>query len=128
MRDRIEELNKIYAHVDALTSRYPSLSVTDAIRLYLDELAIEGVQSAQLEQLASIDSPDYEERDVWSSCIKTVGYDRRAKSLVINWTPDKKWKYLNVPEAEYRELLEAPSCGRFVNSEIKGRYQGIRVN
>lgn len=124
MEDRVRDLNKLYAHVDALISRYPSMSVEDATRLYLDEFK----EPTPEHLTAQLDAPDYEERMVDSSCIKTVGYDRRAKSLMINWTPAGKYGYLHVPENEYHELLDASSVGAFVNRNIKGQYQSVRLN
>lgn len=62
---------------------------------------------------------------VWSSDIQSVGYE--SGTLYIRFHSGGTYRYLDVPEAVYRELLGASSHGRYFHAFIKGRYPYARV-
>lgn len=65
---------------------------------------------------------------VKSSNVKAVGYDPKSNSLYIQYLPDDEnqygplYKYDNVPEMIFNQLLRAPSKGIFVWTKIRERY------
>ena len=64
---------------------------------------------------------------VQSSSVASVGYDGAANVLELEYRNGKVYRYLNVPAAAHRLLLQAPSIGDFVNSVIKPRFEAERV-
>jgi lysyl-tRNA synthetase class 2 len=64
---------------------------------------------------------------VQSSSIAAAGYDPRSRILRVRFVGGDTYDYHRVPAAVFRELLEAPSKGRFVNWQIKPRYAYRRV-
>lgn len=65
-------------------------------------------------------------REVMSSNIKKVGYEN--KELLVEYLSGAKYKYKEVPEELFTKLLEAESKGRFMNSEVKGKYEYERLS
>jgi len=61
---------------------------------------------------------------VESSNIKQVAFN---EGLIVEYNSGARYKYKDVPEETYKKLLEAESKGRFVNSEIKGKFEFERV-
>lgn len=59
-------------------------------------------------------------REVESSNISKIGYDTDA--LIVEYKSGARYKYEGVPKALYEEFLTADSKGRFMNSNIKGKY------
>lgn len=59
---------------------------------------------------------------VSSSAIAWVGYDSRARTLVVGFKQGRAYDYLGVPRHVYRGLLAAPSKGRFYNARVKDVY------
>lgn len=58
-----------------------------------------------------------------SSQIDSVGYDPESKSLFVIFKPKMiEYKYSDVPEEVYKGLLAAESAGKYLNSEVKGKY------
>lgn len=62
--------------------------------------------------------------EVVSSNIKRVGYDE--KCLLVEYSSGVKYRYLDVPRSVYKNLLESDSKGKFMNSEVKGKYEYIK--
>ena len=58
--------------------------------------------------------------DVVSSNIKSVAYD--DGNLYVVYKSGAMYKYKDVKEEVYKELLSAESKGRYMNSNIKGKY------
>ena len=63
--------------------------------------------------------------EVLSSNIGKVGYDNN--DLIVEYLSGATYKYKNVPKELYENLLTAESKGRFVNSEIKGKFDFERI-
>jgi hypothetical protein len=122
MRDSRADLNKMYAHVDALMARYSSMSLKDATQHYFDDNVVDSLV------VTTLDSPAYEERDVWSSCVKTVGYDRRSNDLNVVFHNGGQYAYRGVPEDVYKDFIDTASYGQFLNREIKHRYPCAKIS
>jgi hypothetical protein len=54
-----------------------------------------------------------------SSGIQTVGYDPIKKILEVEFVGDHVYRYLNVPEMLYIQLMKANSKGIFFNAKIR---------
>jgi lysyl-tRNA synthetase class 2 len=68
-----------------------------------------------------------ERAPVVSSSIVSVGYDATAFELEIEFQNGRVYRYLQVPVAAYRLLLQAPSIGEYVNRVIKPRFAARAV-
>ena len=66
---------------------------------------------------------DIEMVEVVSSNIHSVGYDADENVLQVSFHGGALYRYLNVPENVYRGFLEADSAGRYLNTEVKGKYE-----
>ena len=60
---------------------------------------------------------------VKSSTINSVGYDRSARIVEIEFNDGGVFRYAPVPVYIFRDLLDAPSKTVFVNTVIKPRYK-----
>jgi hypothetical protein len=60
---------------------------------------------------------------VKSSNIHSIGYDREAKVLQVEFLNGSVYQYCNVPEFVYQELMQASSKGKFFNSKIAFSYK-----
>jgi hypothetical protein len=60
---------------------------------------------------------------VTSSSIVSVGYDRRAAVLEVEFQRGRVYQYLDVPPEEFDALMAAESKGRFVNGVIKPAHR-----
>jgi len=65
--------------------------------------------------------------DVTSTNIKSVEYNTDAKELIVEFSAGAKYAYTNVPNEVYSKLLLAESKGKFVNSEVKGKFEYRRL-
>jgi hypothetical protein len=64
---------------------------------------------------------------VESSNVAAVGYDEEQESLYVEFKSGSTYKYLEVPFYAYEEMLSADSIGRYLNKEIKGRYEFTKL-
>ena len=64
---------------------------------------------------------------VESSNISAVGYDMSFGSLIVEYKSGTKYQYKNVPYEVYENLLKAESKGRFVNENVKGKFEYGRI-
>lgn len=60
---------------------------------------------------------------VVSKSINSVGYDRSARIVEIEFADGAVYRFAPVPVYIYRELLDAPSKGVYVNTVLKPRYK-----
>lgn len=58
-----------------------------------------------------------------SSAIVSVGYDTSRRILELEYVDGDVYQYFDVPMALHQALLDAPSIGQFVNTEIKGKFR-----
>jgi hypothetical protein len=67
-------------------------------------------------------------RPVRSSAIRAVGYYRPERWLFVHYRgAEGIYAYEAVTSQEWRDLLAAPSKGRFVNFRIKPHHPFIRL-
>lgn len=59
---------------------------------------------------------------VKSSSLRSVGYDRDAGTLELEWKGGSVYQYFMVPGSVYDELMQAASLGAFVNDRIKPSF------
>ena len=64
---------------------------------------------------------------VRSSNIRSVGYDPESSRLEVEFNSGSIYQYLNVPESEYEGLMNSASKGRYLNRNIKDRYQDTKI-
>ena len=64
---------------------------------------------------------------VRSSNLRSVGYDRWARRLEIEFRGGRIYAYFDVPEYIHSQLMGASSKGRFFHYNIKGRYRYRRL-
>jgi hypothetical protein len=57
-----------------------------------------------------------------------VGYDEAEHSLEIEFHNGHVYRYLDVPAAVHRLLLQAGSIGEFVNKVVKPRFEATRMD
>ena len=62
---------------------------------------------------------------VVSSNINAIDYD--GTDLIVEYKSGTKYKYKNVPTELFESLKNAESKGRFINSEIKGKFDYERL-
>ena len=61
-------------------------------------------------------------KNVYSSNVQEVSYNDETKELTITWTRGKRSVYSGVPAELADQLVNAPSVGSMLNSEIKPYY------
>ena len=64
---------------------------------------------------------------VESTTVYSVGYDAKAGIVELEFRSGAVYQYLGVPANEYRELLGAPSKGKYFNLHIRDRYPFRRL-
>lgn len=64
---------------------------------------------------------------VKSSSVVSVGYHPATCELEIEFRTGRTYRYRGVPAAVHRLLLQAPSIGRYVNREVKPRFEAEEV-
>lgn len=50
------------------------------------------------------------------------GLDHEDSDLYVKFKNGSEYKYSGVPQSVYQDLLNAPSIGKYLNSNIKGTY------
>jgi hypothetical protein len=64
---------------------------------------------------------------VESSAISEVGYSKRRHWLEIKFASDSIYRYLDVPQSVYRDLMSAESKTAYYGRYIKRNYRSMRV-
>ena len=64
-----------------------------------------------------------EREKVDSSSLDSVGYDPRSATLEVEFKNGGVYRYLEVPEDEWRSLRTAESKGIYLNTHIKPSYR-----
>ncbi len=62
-----------------------------------------------------------------SSTLEAVRYESQRGLLEIEFKNGKRYRYHDVPELVYRQLLAADSAGKFLNTRIKPMYRFSQV-
>lgn len=47
--------------------------------------------------------------------------------LTVTFTGNKKYQYLEVPQSIYDRAIIAESIGKFLNSEVKGKFEFKKI-
>ncbi|MBA7580346.1 hypothetical protein ES708_22237 [subsurface metagenome] len=64
---------------------------------------------------------------VESSNINMVGYDAELEELHVKFNSGTEYVYSGVGAEVYGGLMRAPSKGKFLAAEIKGKYEYQRI-
>lgn len=65
---------------------------------------------------------------VESSALRSIGYDSRTRTLEVEYVSGDVYRYYDVSPVHAAGLRWAESKGRYVNEEIKPRYQCDEVD
>jgi hypothetical protein len=61
--------------------------------------------------------------DFASTGVRSLAYDARAKTLVVEYPSGEHYRYFDVPPGEFQALFTAKSIGARVNTHVKPRYR-----
>ena len=64
---------------------------------------------------------------VESSMIRSIGYEESSGTLEVEFTSGSIYQYFDVPESEYKRLINAASKGRYFNQNIKESYRYVQI-
>lgn len=64
---------------------------------------------------------------VRSSAIRAVGFDSQCRTLEVEFTNGRVYRYFDVPEFLYRGFMVAPSKGTYFNTRIDDRFRHEEV-
>ena len=64
---------------------------------------------------------------VSSSNLNAVAYDKDLRSLFIRFNDGREYRYFEVPEQEFNNLLNAFSHGKYFHNYIKKNYRYSRI-
>lgn len=67
-------------------------------------------------------------KEVKSSTISHVGYEKNTKTLKIKFKTGTEYHYQNVPEKEHISLINAESIGKYFVKNIKNIYKFNKIN
>ena len=67
-------------------------------------------------------------QQVESSNIAEIGYDKDSKTLRVKFKNGGLYDYSDVPESEYAAFLSAESHGKYLNQNIKNRYDYSKIS
>lgn len=67
-----------------------------------------------------------ERTPVDSSVLASVGYDRDRMVLEIEVAGGAIYRYFDVPESTFRQLMGAESLGKYYNANIRSGYRHER--
>lgn len=70
---------------------------------------------------------DMDRNTVQSSNVVAIGYDQPTATLEVEFLKGAVYQYYGVPEQMYKEIMSAPSKGRFLNTYIRDSYPFSRV-
>jgi hypothetical protein len=63
-----------------------------------------------------------------STVIELFNYDHKASTLTIVFRSGNVYAYQHVPEQVYRNLVTAPSKGKYFNSAIRDKFRYQHLN
>ncbi len=66
-------------------------------------------------------------RPVRSRDLALIGYDAATANMEIVFRAGGVYRYRQVPESVYQNLMAAPSHGTFFQQHIKNRYAYVKV-
>lgn len=63
-----------------------------------------------------------------SSNLSSADYDPQKRRMTIRFQNGSVYRFDNIPEFHYNNLLKAKSPGRYFHSRINGTFQGDRLS
>ena len=60
---------------------------------------------------------------VTSRSLASVGYESASMTLEVEFLGGRVYQYFDVPEFEYRSLMQADSHGTYFNANIRNSYR-----
>ena len=60
---------------------------------------------------------------VASSNIASIGYNKEAQILEVEFHHGAIYRYVDVPEKVYKELMSSPSQGAYFMNELKDKFK-----
>lgn len=64
---------------------------------------------------------------VESKALAAIGYSKRLRALEIEFRNGAIYRYLDVPRAVHKGMMNAPSKARFYHENIRGKYRALNV-
>ncbi|MDR0274035.1 MAG: KTSC domain-containing protein [Burkholderiaceae bacterium] len=64
---------------------------------------------------------------VISSNVASVGYDASTLTLEVEFKNGSVYHYFDVPDAVYRELIQASSVGKYLHANIRSSYRYAKI-
>jgi hypothetical protein len=61
-------------------------------------------------------------KKVFSSYIEEIGHDEMTGELMVKFTSGKTAVYSGVSERTAKDVMDAPSVGEALHSQIRGQY------
>lgn len=58
-----------------------------------------------------------------SSQVEWVNYKEETKTLTITYKPSKRYEYYKIEKRLVEDMLVSESIGKFLNREVKGKYE-----
>ena len=63
-----------------------------------------------------------------SSVFKSVGYDRDAKTLELEFKENGSiWQYYDFPPLAYKKFINSESRGHFFSTCIRNKYREVQI-
>ena len=62
-----------------------------------------------------------------SSNVERIGYDKEQQKFYVDFKKSGTYQYSGFPETKWNEALDAPSIGKFVATEVKGKFESVKV-
>jgi hypothetical protein len=66
-------------------------------------------------------------KKVNSSMLRQVRYDPKSRFLDVVFRTGESYRYKDVPPAEYKELMNAESHGKYMQTRIIDHYEVVRL-
>ncbi|HEX6993616.1 MAG TPA: KTSC domain-containing protein [Gammaproteobacteria bacterium] len=63
-----------------------------------------------------------------SKGIRGVAYDAEARTLDVEFSSSRVYRYFDVPPSVYEWLVRVDSKGKFINRLVKDRYRYERID
>ncbi|HKY34711.1 MAG TPA: KTSC domain-containing protein [Polyangiaceae bacterium] len=62
-----------------------------------------------------------------SQSLRSIGYDKRTRTLEVEFKSGSLYRYANVPLAVWSDLLQAQSKGRFFQQHVRDHFPTTRL-
>ena len=62
-----------------------------------------------------------------SSNLDLVGHDPITSEMIVRFKNGDIYRYENIKESVYKDMISAVSVGKFFNSNIRGKYEFKKI-